>query len=65
MKLYCQPTSTSSRPVLMFAAEHHLPLKVEPVDLYSGAHLTEAFARLNPNRAVPVLVDEDLVLPEV
>ena len=64
MKLYCTTTSTSSRPVLMFAAEHHLPLELEPVDLMAGAHLSDAYAAINPNQAIPVLVDGDLVLPE-
>ena len=64
MKLYAHPLSTTSRAVLMFAAEHHMALDLETVDIFSGAHLTDAYASINPNRAVPVLVDGDLVLPE-
>lgn len=64
MKLFCTEVSTTSRPVLMFAAEHPTPLDIEIVDLYAGAHLSDAYTALNPNQAVPVLVDGDLVLPE-
>ena len=63
MKLYGTPTSTACRPVLMFAADHHLPLDLEPVDLFAGEHLGEAYTALNPNQAVPLLIDGDLVLP--
>ncbi len=64
MKLYQDPVSTTSRPVLLFLAEHELPVELVHVDLMSGAQHDPGFTALNPNAAVPVLVDGDLVLPE-
>ena len=48
----------------MFAAEHHMALQLETVDIFAGAQQSAAYAAINPNQAVPVLVDGDLVLPE-
>jgi glutathione S-transferase len=59
MKLYYFPGSTTCRPIQMLAAEAGIPLTLEPVDLMAGAHLTEAYARINPNQLVPVLEEED------
>ena len=64
MKLYQDPISTTSRPVLLFLAEHELPVELVHVDLMSDGQHDPAFTALNPNAAVPVLVDGDLVLPE-
>ena len=64
MKLYGTPTSTACRPVILFAADHHLPLELELVDLFAGEHLGEAYTALNPNQTVPLLIDGDLVLTE-
>jgi glutathione S-transferase len=54
----------TSRPILLFAAEHDIPLEMNLVDLMTGQHHQPAFAALNPNRLVPVLEDEDFVLTE-
>lgn len=64
MKLYQDPISTTSRPVLLFLAEHALPVELMHVDLLTGAQHDPAYVALNPNAAVPCLVDGDLVLPE-
>lgn len=64
MKLYQDPISTTSRPVLLFLAEHELPVELVHVDLLARGQHDPAFVALNPNAAVPVLVDGDLVLPE-
>lgn len=64
MKLYCDPISTTSRPVLLFLADHDLAVDVEHVCLLTGEHRTAAFAAINPNRQVPLLEDGDLRLPE-
>lgn len=64
MKLYQDPISTTSRPVLLFLAEHELPVELVHVDLMNGGQRDPAYTALNPNAAVPVLVDGDLVLPE-
>lgn len=64
MKLYCDPISTTSRPVLMFLAEHALPVSLEHVDLLSHENQAEPYLALNPNGIVPFLVDGDLKLGE-
>jgi glutathione S-transferase len=64
MKLYLDPISTTSRPLTMFLYDHPQPVEIVPVNLFAGEHQSEAFAALNPNRAVPVLADGDFVLTE-
>ena len=64
MKLYCDPISTTSRPVLLFLADHDLPVELAHVCLLSGEQQGPDFGRVNPNRMVPVLADGDLLLPE-
>jgi glutathione S-transferase len=64
MKVYLHPVSTTSRPILLFAADSGLDLEVKVVDLFSGEHLGEAYAAINPNHMVPVLEDGDFRLTE-
>ena len=64
MKLYMHPVSTTSRPVVMFATLAKIPLETTVVDLMKGEHYGPDFTKLNPNRLVPVLVDDDFVLTE-
>lgn len=64
MKLHADPISTTSRPVLLFAAEEAIGLEIVHVDLFSGHHLSPGFAAINPNRAVPVLEDGAFRLTE-
>jgi len=64
MKLHYHPISTTSRPVMLFAAESGIPLEMKVVDLFTGEHMQPGYARLNPNRLVPVLEDGDFVLTE-
>ena len=64
MKLYYHPVSTTSRPVVMFAAEHSIALDYQLVDLFTGEHLQPAFTALNPNQSVPMLEDGDFRLTE-
>lgn len=64
MKLYHHPASTTCRPIMLLAAEERIPLEMEIVDLFTGAHLSERFAAINPNRAVPVLEDGAFRLTE-
>ncbi len=64
MKLYYHPASTTSRPLMMFIADHGLDVQMQVVDLFSGEHHGEAFVAVNPNRLVPVLEDGDFRLTE-
>ena len=64
MKLYYHPASTTSRIVQMFALDQGIDLDYELVDLFTGAHMTPEFAKINPNQLVPVLEDGDFRLTE-
>jgi glutathione S-transferase len=64
MKLYYHPISTTSRPVMLFAAENHIPLDMQVVDLFTGEHVQPPYAAINPNKLVPTLEDGDFVLTE-
>lgn len=64
MRLHYHPVSTTSRPVMWFVHEQGIALDLQLVDLFSGEHLGERFAALNPNCLVPVLEDSDFVLTE-
>jgi glutathione S-transferase len=64
VKLYCDPISTTSRPVMLFIAEHHLAVELVHVDLMNGGNLDAEYLALNPNGIVPFLVDGDFGLGE-
>jgi glutathione S-transferase len=64
MKLYCHPASTTSRPIMLFAAENNVPLEIQVVDLFTGEHYQPPFTALNPNNQVPVLEDGNFVMTE-
>ena len=64
MKLHYHPISTTSRTIMLFAAESGIPLDMQVVDLFTGEHMQPKYAALNPNRLVPVLEDGDFVLTE-
>lgn len=64
MKLYCDPVSTTSRPVMLFIAETGLPVELVHVDLMNGEAASPAFLAVNPNGCVPFLVDGDFALGE-
>lgn len=64
MKLYYHPISTTSRTIMLFAAESGIPLDMQVVDLFTGEHTQPPYAALNPNRLVPTLEDGDFVLTE-
>jgi glutathione S-transferase len=64
MKLYYHPVSTTSRPIMMFAADNDIALEMQSIDLFTGEHLQPPFAAVNPNCQVPVLEDGDFRLTE-
>ena len=64
MKLYYHPASTTSRIVMLFAADQGIDLEYKLVDLFTGEHLKPEYAKINPNLLVPVLEDGDFRLTE-
>ena len=64
MKLYYHPASTTSRTIMMFAAQEGIALDYQLVDIFSGEHMQPGFAAVNPSRMVPVLEDGDFRLTE-
>ena len=65
MKLYYHPASTTSRPLMLFAAESGIKMDMQVVDLFTGEHYQPPFAEgVNPNKQVPVLEDDNFRLTE-
>lgn len=64
MKLYHNPLSPNVRRVLLTAAVLDLPLEEQVLDFSKGEHKSADYLGLNPNGAVPTLVDGDFVLTE-
>jgi glutathione S-transferase len=59
MKLYDTPLAPNPRRVRIFLAEKGMSVPREEVNLLEGGAKSEAFTRLNPMQAVPVLVLDD------
>ena len=64
MKLYMHPVSMTSRPVRLFIAENNIPVEERMIDIFTGEHLREPYATMNPNKLVPMLEDGDYRLTE-
>ncbi len=64
MKLYHNPLSPNVRRVRLTAAVLGLQLDEHVVDFAKGEHKSPAYLAINPNGAVPTLVDGDFVLTE-
>jgi glutathione S-transferase len=64
MKLYMNPLSPNVRRVRLTAAVLGLELDEKQLDFAKGEHKHPAYLALNPNGAVPTLVDGDFVLTE-
>lgn len=64
MKLYHHPVSTTSRPIVLFAAESGIPLDYQIVDLFTGEQYKPEYSAINPSHQVPVLEDGDFRLTE-
>ena len=64
MKLYYNPISPNVRRVRLAAAVLGIQLEEKLVDFSKGEHKSPDYLALNPNGAVPMLVDGDFVLTE-
>jgi glutathione S-transferase len=64
MTLYMAPLSPNARRVRLTAAVLGLTLEEKLVDLGKGEQRTAEYLALNPNGAIPTLVDGDFVLSE-
>ena len=64
IKLYMHPASTTCRPVMMFIADHDLPIEQQVVDLFTGEQYGPEYMAINPNNFVPVLDDDGFRLTE-
>lgn len=64
MQVYFHPASTTSRPIMLFAAEKGLAIDFTVVDLFTGEHVKPAYEKINPSRLVPALDDGGFRLTE-
>ncbi len=64
MKLYYNPLSPNVRRVRLTAAVLGIQLEEKQLDFSKGEHKNPEYLALNPNGAVPTLVDGDFVLTE-
>jgi len=64
MKLYHNPLSPNVRRVRLTAAVLGITLEEHALDFAKGEHKSAEFLALNPNGAVPTLVDGDFALSE-
>jgi glutathione S-transferase len=64
MKIYYGPLSPPSRLVVGVAKWLEIDFELVVVDLSKQEQLGEEYAKLNPNKKVPLLVDGDFVLSE-
>ena len=64
MKLYFNPLSPNVRRVRLAAAVLGIELEEKLLDFSKGEHKSPEYLALNPNGAVPTLVDGDFVLTE-
>lgn len=59
MQLIYDPVSTSSRIVTFFLHDHEIAFDEKIVTLANGEQFDVHFGSINPNREVPVLIDDD------
>lgn len=64
MKVYYHPASTTSRIVMLFAAEEMPEVEFQLVDLFTGEHMKPPYSEKNPSCLVPMLEDGDFRLTE-
>lgn len=64
MVLHGFPMSPNTRRALLALEEAGIEHRLEPVDLMTAAHKSDAYKKLNPTARVPTLVDGETVLWE-
>lgn len=64
MKLYCDPITVNCRKVLAGLDLIGADFEKVHVDYFTGEQRSEDYRKLNPNAALPALVDGDFVLWE-
>lgn len=64
VKIHYHPASTTSRPLMLFAAEQGLDAEFVLVDIFTGEHMRDPYVKLNPNQLVPTLEDDGFKLTE-
>ena len=64
MKLYMHPASTTSRAVMLFIADNKIPVDMQVVDIFTGEHMKEPYAGINPSKLIPLLEDGGFRLSE-
>ena len=64
LQVYLDPCTVNSRKVLAGLDLIGIPYELRHVDYFSGAHKKPEFLEINPNGAVPAVVDGDLALSE-
>jgi GST-like protein len=52
-------SSPNVQKVHLMLEEVGLPYRVERIDVWKGENFTDAFGALNPNRKVPIVIDDD------
>ena len=62
--LYDHPLSGNAYKARLLLHQLSVEYRSVTVDIFSGEHKEEEFARLNPNRKIPVLADGDFVMWE-
>jgi glutathione S-transferase len=64
LQVYLDPCTVNSRKVLAGLQLIGMPYELRHVDYFTGAHKKPEFLAINPNGAVPAVVDGDFALSE-
>jgi glutathione S-transferase len=64
LQAYLDPCTVNSRKVLAGLELVGIPYELRHVDYFTGAHKKPEFLAINPNGAVPAVVDGDFALSE-
>ncbi|XP_011197016.1 uncharacterized protein Gst1_1 isoform X1 [Zeugodacus cucurbitae] len=64
MKLYAVSDGPPSLSVRMVLKALNIPYELVNIDFIAGEHMTEDYAKMNPQKEIPVLDDDGFYLPE-